>query len=182
MPREQSTDDIAIDLLTPVVPEVRADENPWEIIDTPWGHIERWRASTLACGTMGCLAQVAAIVRNDAAELEQKAVALDAKKHAVINTVNRLLRFMSKVDALTSRVETLEAQRRADEEKQRKLDEEEIELPPDFNRLQDLPPSEIGDETHQPGGELHAVAAKEEPSYRRKWKVSKAAAVLGRHI
>ena len=114
---------------------------------------------------MGALAQVYKMVRNDAAELEKKTVELDAKKHAVLSTVNRLLRFMSRVDALTSRVEALEEKRRADEETQRKLDEEPLELPPDFDRPQDLPPSKIGDdETHQPGGELHSVAAKEEPS------------------
>src|SRR5262249_37942700 len=107
-------------------------------------------------------AQVSEIVRNDAAELEQKAAALDAKKSAVLSTVNRLLRFMSRVDALTSRVEALEAKHKADEAAHRKLDEEEIELPPDFDRPQDLPPSEIGDETHQPGGELHSVPPKDE--------------------
>src|SRR5262249_61908764 len=123
------------------------------------------RASPRATGTMGALAQVAAIVRNDAAKLEQKAVALDAKKHAVLSTVNRLLRFMSRVDALTSRVEALEAKRKADEAVQRKLDEEEIELPPEIAEYQTrTPPSDIpsdivdvDDETHQPGGELHAV-------------------------
>ena len=139
--------------------------NPFEIIDTPWGQMEAWRASTMAIGTMGALAQVAAIVRNDAAELEKKAVALDAKRHAVLNTVNRLLKFMSRVDALTSRVEALEAQRKADEATQRKLDEEPLTLPPDIQEYQaSTPPEPIGDESHQPGGELHPVAAKEEPS------------------
>jgi hypothetical protein len=143
--------------------------SPFDIIDSPWGHIERWRASTLATGTMGALAQVYKMVRNDAAELEKQTAALDAKKSAVLSTVNRLLRFMSKVDALTSRVEAFEAKRRADEEQQREFEEEPLELPPDLDRPQDLPPSAIGDdETHQPGGELHSVAAKteeeEEPS------------------
>jgi hypothetical protein len=125
--------------------------------------MEAWRASAMATGTMGALAQVAAIVRNDAAKLEQKAVALDAKKHAVLNTVNRLLKFMSKVDALTTRVEALEAKRKADEAVQRKLDEEPIELPPDIAEYQTrTPPSEVGYDTHQPGGELHSIAAKEE--------------------
>ena len=140
------------------------NSSPFEIIDTPWGEMEAWRASTMATGTMGALAQVAAIVRNDAAELEKKTVALDAKRHAVLNAVNRLLKFMSRVDALTSRVEALEAQRKADEATQRKLDEEPIELPPDIAEYQTrTPPSEIGDETHQPGGELHSIAPKEEP-------------------
>jgi cell division protein ZapA (FtsZ GTPase activity inhibitor) len=146
-------------------PRLPTLEHPFEMIDTPWGQMEAWRASTMAIGTMGALAQVAAIVRNDAAELEKKTVALDAKRHAVLNTVNRLLKFMSRVDALTSRVEALEAQRKADEATQRKLDEEPLTLPPDIQEYQaSTPPEPIGDESHQPGGELHPVAAKEEPS------------------
>src|SRR5215471_13055162 len=138
------------------------NQDPWQIIDTPWGEMEAWRASTMATGTMGALAQVAAIVRSDAAALEEKTAALDAKKSAVLGTVNRLLKFMSRVDALTSRVEALEAKRRADEEQRREF-EEEPELPPDFDRPQDLPPTPIReDETHQPAGELHDIAAKEE--------------------
>src|SRR6516164_6286754 len=139
--------------------------NPFEMIDTPWGQMEAWRASTMAIGTMGALAQVAAIVRNDAAELEKKVVALDAKRHAVLNTVNRLLRIMSRVDALASRVEALEAKHRADEQAAREFAEEPLTLPPDIHEYQaSTPPAEFGDETHQPGGELHSVAAKEEPS------------------
>src|SRR5262249_37822608 len=107
------------------------NQDPWEIIDTPWGEMEAWRASTLATGTMGCLTQVAAIVRNDVAALQEKIVAFDAKKSAVLKTVNKLFNFMSRVDALTSRVGALEAKRKADEAVQRKLDEEPIELPPD---------------------------------------------------
>src|SRR5262249_18391313 len=82
---------------------------------------------------------------------------------AVLNTVNRLLRFMSRVDALTSRVEALEAKRKADEATQREFEEEPLTLPPDIAEYQTrTPPAEIGDETHTPGGELHTVAAKEE--------------------
>jgi hypothetical protein len=143
--------------------------SPFDIIDSPWGHIERWRASTLATGTMGALTQVAAIVKNDAAELEEKTAALDAKKSAVLSTVNKLLKFMSRVDQLTTRVEELEAKRKADQEEREQFEEEPLELPPDFDRSQDLPPSKIGDdETHTPSGELHSIAAKteeeEEPS------------------
>src|SRR6516165_5641715 len=141
------------------------NQDPFALVDSPWGVIEQWRANTIAIGTMGALAQVAAIVRNDAAALEQKAAALDAKKSAVLNTVNRLLKFMSRVDALTARVEAIEAKRKADEATQRKLDEEPITLPPDIQEYQaSTPPEPIGDESHQPGGELHPVAAKEEPS------------------
>src|SRR5262245_7706186 len=81
--------------------------DPFALIDTPWGEMEAWRASTIATGTMGALAQLHAIVRNDQAELEQQTAKLDAKKHQVLRTVNRLLSFMSRVDALTARVEAL---------------------------------------------------------------------------
>jgi hypothetical protein len=125
----------------------------------------------MACGTMGALAQVAAIVRTDAAELQEKVAALDAKKSAVLNTVNRLLKFMSRVDALTARVEQLEAKRRADEAEQREFEEEEISLPPDIAEFQTLAPATkitdrdrgaIEDETHHPSGELHSIDPKEE--------------------
>jgi hypothetical protein len=115
----------------PTVEEVM-NGNPFELVDSPWGRVERWRASTLATGTMGALAQVHQIVRNDQAELEQKTVELDAKKHAVLSTINRLVKFISRVDALTARMEALEAKHRADEEQQRQFEEEPIDLPPDL--------------------------------------------------
>jgi hypothetical protein len=134
----------------PTIEEI-VHRNPFEIIDSPWGPIEAWRASTLATGTMGALAQVAAIVRNDAAELQEKTVAFDAKKASVLRTVNKLLNFMSRVDALTSRVEALEAKRKTDEEQQRQF-EEPIEEPPG-----------MGDDTPSPSGELHALPPSEVP-------------------
>ena len=145
------------------IEQIMNGKNPFEKVSTPLGEMERWRAEAMLIGTTGGMQSVLQTIRNDAAELEKKAVALDAKKSAVLSTVNRLLRFMSRVDALTTRVEALEAKRKADEAVQRKLDEEPIELPPDISEKQTLaPPAEIGDDTHQPGGELHSIAAKEE--------------------
>src|SRR6516165_11847903 len=143
--------------------EIMNGNNPFETVDTPLGTMERWRAECMLIGTTGGMQSVLQTVRDDAAELEKKTAALDAKKSAVLSTVNRLLKFMSRVDALTSRVEALEAKRKADEAVQRKLDEEPIELPPDFDGSQDLPAAPIGeDETHQPGGELHSLPPKDE--------------------
>jgi hypothetical protein len=62
-----------------------------------------------------------------------------------------------------TRVETLEAKRRADEEQQRHFEEEPIDLPPDLAEYQSSSPaSAIEDETHSPVGELHTVEVKEE--------------------
>ncbi|HJY80176.1 MAG TPA: hypothetical protein VKK81_03725 [Candidatus Binatia bacterium] len=152
----------------PTLEQIMNGNNPFEILATPLGTMERWRAEAMLIGTTGGIQSVLQTVRNDAAELEKKTVELDAKKSAVLSTVNRLLRFMSRVDALTSRVEALEAKRKADEAVQRKLDEEFIELPPDIAEYQTLsPPRKIEDETptpsgHTPGGELHQLPAKTE--------------------
>jgi hypothetical protein len=136
---------VAHDPRLPTLEEVMTG-SPFDIVDSPWGHIERWRASTLATGTMGALAHVAAIVRNDAAELEKQAVALDAKKHAVLSTINRIVKFMSRVDALTARVDALEARHRADaeeKERQRLFQEEPLALPPGENQPE---PAQVKDD------------------------------------
>src|SRR5262249_23064585 len=130
----------------PTIEEIM-HRDPFELVDSPWGTIEAWRASTMATGTMGALAQVYEMVRNDAAELQEKTVAFDAKKASVLRTVNKLLNFMSRVDALTSRVEALEAKRKTDEEQQCQF-EEPIEEPPGTEEPQ-------ADDTHVPGGEFH---------------------------
>jgi hypothetical protein len=145
--------------------EIMNGKNPFAKVSTPLGEMERWRAEAMLIGTTGGMQSVLQTVRDDAAELEKKTAALDAKKSAVLSTVNRLLRFMSRVDALTSRVEALEAKHRADEAAQRDFEAEPLELPPDILEHQTLStPTPIGDEAPPPGGELHAIAAKEEPS------------------
>src|SRR5262249_7006652 len=143
--------------------EIMNGKNPFERVSTPLGEMERWRAEAMLIGTTAGMQSVLQTIRNDAAELEKKTVELDAKKSAVLSTVNRLLRFMSRVDALTSRVEALEAKRKADEATQREFEEEPLTLPPDIHEYQTrTPPSEIGDETHVPGGELHDLPPKDE--------------------
>jgi hypothetical protein len=158
MPRTQ--DDIDIDNLTPVVPS-RLDPSQFEIVDSPIGRMERWRAASITAGMIGPLYDVVQIIRNDAAELQEKTVALDAKKHAVLSTVNRLLKFMSRVDSLTARMDALEAKLKADEEQQREFEAEPIPEPPGT-----VGPSVAADHngsSHEPGGELHTVSPKDEP-------------------
>ena len=137
--------------------------SPFDIVDSPWGHIERWRASTLATGTMGALSSVYDLVRADATAQAARADATEAR--------NALIQHLcSKVDAAHTRLDNIVAElaaereaRRADEARQAKLDEEEIEFPPD---LGETPPSRAtADDTHQyqPGGELHTLEPSEEP-------------------
>src|SRR5215831_611939 len=135
--------------------------SPFDIIDSPWGHIERWRASTLATGTMGALKNVYDIVRADAAEAMARADAEEARTTLIKHVCERVDALAARVDAVTSELETIKAKERADaeaaadaeEERLRQLAEDPLEDPPDISEYQARnPPSEIGDDTHQPGG------------------------------
>ena len=126
------------------------DENPFDLIDTPWGHIERWRASTLATGTMGALSNVYDIVRTDAAASAARAEAHD---QLIQHICDKIAEFEERFDAFTTRLAKAEAKRLAADAATHQQQEEELELPPDF----------LEDDTHVPSGDLHAVPAKEEP-------------------
>jgi hypothetical protein len=131
--------------------------NPFELVDSPWGHIERWRASTLSTGTMGALAQVHAIVRDDAAAVAARADAEEARTALIQHLCDKVADFQRRFDDHVARLAKAEEQRRADEEAQREFEEEPIELPPN------LEPDIVEDDTHVPGGELHALPPSEVP-------------------
>ena len=131
--------------------------NPFELIDSPWGQIETWRASALACGTMGCLTEVYAHVKNDAAELQAKEQALTSRDDATVALARDVV---AKIDAISQRITRLEAaqEQREQEAKvdaQRELEDlETIELPPDIEQLGEGDPTD--DDTPGPSGELHS--------------------------
>src|SRR5262245_38984082 len=85
------------------------------------------------------------------------------KKHALIQHLcEKASEFEHRFDALEARLAKAEDRRRADQAREAGFNEEPLELPPDFRN--EPPPQPIEDETQQPGGELHEVAAKEEAS------------------
>jgi hypothetical protein len=133
--------------------------DPFILVDSPWGKIEQWRASTLALGTMGCLQTVYEHVKNDSAELQER-----KQEHASRENATRALSkdVVTKIDAITQRITRLEeaAQAREQEaqarEDQRKPEDlENIELPPGIEELGEGDPVE--DDTHHPTGDLHSV-------------------------
>ena len=73
----------------PVHPPVHSyeGENPFEIIDSAWGSIERWRAVALSTGELGALTVLSKHVKNDsiarvdAIELRERE--LDARQDAL---------------------------------------------------------------------------------------------------
>jgi hypothetical protein len=131
--------------------------NPFDIIDSPWGKIERWRASTMATGTMGPLSRV----YNDAAEAVARADEVMAQTALLKDTLKKLDVLMSRVDALEAKEEAKEAEVKAEADAEARAREVEEEDP-----LEDPPgdPTELEDANaaigHQPTGDLHTLAAK----------------------
>ena len=117
---------------------------------------------------MGALSQVYDVVRNDAANLAARADEDIARTALVQHLCDKIIEFEKRFDALEARVNEAEEQRRADQEREAEFNEEPLELPPDIAAHQQLsPPTKIGDgahDTHIPGGELHTIASKKEPS------------------
>ena len=133
--------------------------DPFELVDTPWGHIEAWRASTLATGTMGALHNVYDVVRADAAATAARAEEIQNRDENIKQLAQRLLEGM---DTLATRVDALEAAHRLDVEqaaRQARFDEEPLTLPPQVVET-DVPKD---DDQHTPGGELYDLPATEDP-------------------
>jgi hypothetical protein len=139
-------------------------ENPFEIIDSPWGHIERWRASTLSTGTMGALAQVYDIVRADADAAVARVEETEARKALVQHLCDQIAAMQERINALA---DALEARHRLDAEAaahQAAFEEEPLTLPPgqelDLEREPD--PTIAADLQPAPTGELHDLHPKDE--------------------
>ena len=156
----------------PRLPTLEAIMNgsPYDLVDSPFAteKIEAWRAQSIATGASGALAafhRLYEMVRNDAADASARADEAQAREALVKHLCDQVAAMQERINRLA---DALEERQRSDEaaaQHQRRFDEEPITLPPDLSEYQTrTPPSEIGDDTHQPGGELHAIAAKEEPS------------------
>jgi hypothetical protein len=129
--------------------------DPFELVDSPWGHIEAWRASTLATGTMGVLTQVYDIVRNDAAAAVASVEETENRKELVQRLCDMVAALQDRINTLA---DALEARHRADEEeaqRQREFEEEPLTLPPHVVE------TDVPRDDHTPGGELHDLPASE---------------------
>jgi ubiquinone biosynthesis protein UbiJ len=90
-----------------------ATHDPFELIDSPWGHIEAWRASTLSTGTMGALHQVYDIVRNDAAAAVARVEETENRKELVQKLCDMVAALQDRINTLA---DALETRQRADAE------------------------------------------------------------------
>jgi len=144
------------------IEQIMNGNSPFELVDTSLGKMERWRAEAMLIGTTGGIQSVYDSIRADATTQEARANA-DKAQHALLRRFFTTVgKFLDATDHMVSRVEAAEEERRTDEEQQREFEAEPLELPPDLDRPQDLPPSKIEDEEFAPSGELHSIAPKEE--------------------
>jgi hypothetical protein len=125
-------------------------ESPWEMIDTPWGKMEAWRASTLCTGTMGAMASyldVATARADDASAriadararadtLNEREANLSARETVLKDTIRELDALCHRADFMLTELEERQQQTVQDEEEQQEL------------------------ETNLPGGELHDLSPK----------------------
>jgi hypothetical protein len=131
--------------------------DPFILVDSPWGKIEQWRASTLALGTMGCLQTVYEHVKNDSAELQERELEHASRANAELTLARDVV---AKIDSLTRRIDSLEATHKEAEAEQQRLDAqreledlEDIELPPGIEELGE----NTADDTPHPDGSLHTL-------------------------
>jgi len=134
--------------------------------------MEAWRADAMAVGTIGALCHVYDVIRADSAAAMARADADQARTALLKDVLEKLDALTTRFDSVASELETVKAKERADaklaadaeEERLRQLAEDPLEDPPDIAEYQARnPPSEVGDEALQPGGELYAIPPKEEP-------------------
>jgi hypothetical protein len=144
--------------------------SPYELVDTPFSNekMEAWRAQSIALGAGGALAafhRLYQMVRNDAADAAARADEAQAREALVAHLCDQVSAMQERINRLADALELRHRQDAEAARHQRRLDEEPITLPPDISAKQTLsPPSKIADEPHHPGGELHSIDPKEEPS------------------
>jgi hypothetical protein len=147
--------------------------NPWELVRTPFGEMEQWRASAMTCGSVGALSDYMRDTisrfdrfRNDSASfvdtLIERERALSAREDVVTKRETVLADLMGRTAQLLDRVE----RRVGDAEKF----DEPIDLPGEASAPGEASDDAASSELPTPtdahvaqSGELHDVPAKEDP-------------------
>ena len=135
-------------------------ENPFDIIDSAWGSIERWRAQALATGELGALTVLSKHVKNDSIArmdaVEQREAALSARQDALDQRERNLgvlaaqvTDFVGKASVLFDRLHKLKADAEAEPE--------ELPLPPGHSS--ELPDPALNADASLPGDPSAAASA-----------------------
>jgi hypothetical protein len=145
-------------------------QDPWALIDTPFSEhpMPAWKASTMATGTMGVLDEYMKQFRAQFDELRgstDELITIRRELDAAVRTIKEAAAQVAQAARQLAAERSAFEQQRADAAKF----DEEISLPPGMGEeLAELPGDLSGaDEAASgaaPGGELHTVEAKIEPS------------------
>jgi hypothetical protein len=160
------------------------DGDPMEIVDSPFGKMEREKAKAMASGEFSGLVELSKKIRNDAAGIaakqdareaelnaRQDAISARERQHAV--SVARFTDFVGKAAVLFDRIEKARADQEREQEdpialppgtppdNQNKLPEPSLALEDDSIPGKAPGESSLEDDTHIPSGELHVIAAKD---------------------
>ena len=120
-------------MTTPEALRIRYSDpvDPWEMLDTPWGHMPAWKAATYATGTTEAAMRAYEQVRNDSASivarhdareaaLNARQDSLDARERQLAVNTTQFVDFVGKASVLFHKIQKA----RADAE------EEPLPLPP----------------------------------------------------
>ena len=147
------------------VEQIVNGNDPFETVDTPLGTMQRWKAEAMLIGTTSGIENVYRTIRDDAAASQARADAEQARETLITHVCDQITELAKRFDALEARFAEAEGKRRSDAQAAREAEAEDpLDLPPDIAEFQArTPPAEIGDDTHQPGGELHTLDPSEDP-------------------
>jgi hypothetical protein len=137
------------------------NQDPWELINSPWGEMPAWKVSSMAMGAGGALQElhnVCQLVRADSAALAARADEAEARKALIQHLCTKVDEFERRFADHEARLAAAEEQRRADQAREAEFEQEPLALPPEL----DDPPALEDADTHEPPGDLHSLAAKNE--------------------
>jgi hypothetical protein len=144
----------------PLVQSYDPGKNPFELVDSPSGPMERWRHDALLVGETSALTELIKEIHNDSVsvharydarelELQARSDALDQRERQIGVMAAQVADMAGKASVLFDRIQKAKADAVA----------EPLAYPPGEPSLaqkDDAP-------AHTPGGELHVIAAKEDP-------------------
>ena len=141
--------------------------DPWEMLDTPWGHMPAWKAATYATGTTEAAMRAYEQVRNDSAsivarhdareaELNARADAIADRERAHAVGVTNFVDFVGKASVLFDRLMQTKSQADAEAEP------EELPLPPGHSSELPDPALNADEDPSPPAGGKQALTPEQQ--------------------
>jgi hypothetical protein len=98
----------------PTLEQVMNGSNPFELIETPLGKMEKWRAETLLIGSTSGIQDVYRTIRDDAASQAARADESEARNALIEHLCTKVADFERRFADHEARLAAAEDKRRAD--------------------------------------------------------------------